>query len=101
MKTQNEPNSKIVINAKAIGGFMAAILLLSTPTSAYADKEEKDKGVTVEETVMAPPEVSFQSLHAIKDSSSACKLISGTGNDTVVEEVFEGLPMLKEATCVY
>lgn len=71
-------------------------------SAAYAEKNQKKIGVIAEAIVMAPPELAFQSVRAMRDEDpSGCKVLSSSQNECVVEEVFDGLPVIGNAVCVY
>lgn len=72
-------------------------------SAAYAEKTAAEKiGVIAEAKVMAPPELAFQSVRAMREEDpSGCKVLSSSPEECVVEEIFDGLPVIGNAVCVY
>ena len=87
----------------AFATFSLVWALAISPVPARAEKVPGSLGAKVEATVMAPPEIVFAALRSIRDGddSGSCRMLSSTVNENVVEEVFDGLPVIGKATCVY
>lgn len=80
--------------------FIATNLLVALP--AIAEFEEKDRGVSAEMKIMVPPEVTYAAAKASRDESDEdCKIISSTAAACVIEELFDGLPVIGNAKCLY
>lgn len=81
-------------------------LLLSLSASsnmgALADKSPEQKGVTVDAKVMASPDLTYEALRQLRDDDpTGSKVLSTSENESVVEEIFDDLPVIGKATCVY
>lgn len=69
---------------------------------AFAEKETAQKGVSADATVLASPEITYKALRSMRDEDpSGCRVLSSSENESVVEEVFDGLPVIGKAVCVY
>ena len=71
-------------------------------TKALAEKPAETRGATVEAKVMAPPQITYQALRSMRDEDpSGCRVLSATNDESVIEEIFDGLPLIGKAVCVY
>lgn len=69
---------------------------------AFAEKSEEKRGVTAEAKVMATPELAYQALRSMRDEDpSGCRVLSTNDSESLIEEIFDGLPLIGKATCVY
>ncbi len=79
---------------------LAANICAAIP--AIAEFEENDRGVSAELKIMVPPEVTYAAAKASREESDeGCKIISSTPAACVIEELFDGLPVIGNAKCTY
>lgn len=77
-------------------------LAFSLPASCEHEKVKENIGVIAEAKVMATPKIAFESVRAMRaEDPSGCKVLSASENESVVEELFDGLPVIGDAICVY
>jgi hypothetical protein len=85
--------------------FLLLLVLLAFNTSAGAaplEKRVEKNGACVEAKVMASPALTYEALRAMRDvDPEGCRVLSTSERESVVEEVFDGLPLIGQATCVY
>lgn len=63
---------------------------------------DEQRGVSAELKIMVPPDVAYAALRASRDEDpEGCKIISTSERECVVEELFDGLPVIGKATCRY
>lgn len=91
------------MSRKATLVLMIALVLAGIPLqAAIAEKASAKNGVEVDGKIMATPKVAFAALRSLRDDpSSTCKILSSTADSSVVQEIFDGLPIIGSATCVY
>lgn len=78
------------------------LTVASCNTAAMAEKHADKKGVNADAKVMASPELTYEALRSLRDDDpSGCRVLSTGENESVVEETFDGLPLLGQAICVY
>lgn len=89
--------------SKSFISLLALLLVfLFCPGKALAEKQADKRGARVSSLVMASPLVTYAALRAMRDEDpSGCKVLSSGGGESVIEEVFDGLPLIGQATCVY
>ncbi len=76
----------------------ACNLGLAAATSAATEKS----GACVECKILATPDVAYQALRSMREESpEGCKVLSTGPCESVIEEIFDGLPIIGQATCVY
>lgn len=77
-----------------------AIALLFLPAAEC--KNSEISGVIVETKVMASPGLAFAALRELRNQDSqGCRVLSSSSTESVVEETFDGLPVIGRAVCVY
>lgn len=71
-------------------------------SAAMAEKFSEKRGVSAETKVMATPELTYAALRSMRDDDpSGCNVLSSNESGSVVEEIFDNLPLVGKATCVY
>lgn len=79
---------------------MATLALASNALPAVAG--EHHHGVTAQAKVHAPLKVTYDALRNLRvDEPDGTRIISSNEHECVVEEIFEKLPVIGTATCVY
>ncbi|MBX9688910.1 MAG: hypothetical protein K2X27_19535 [Candidatus Obscuribacterales bacterium] len=91
--------------SRVLKNVLSLTLVLSASTiysEVNAGSCSGHKGVSVELTVMAPPEIAFGMVKEMRqEDPSGCKVLSSNDTESLVEETFDGLPIIGKATCVY
>jgi hypothetical protein len=78
----------------------AAATLACLPV--LAEKEAAPKGVSADAKVLASPEITYKALRSMRDEDpSGCRVLSSNENESIIEEEFDGLPVIGKAICVY
>ncbi len=80
-----------------------AALLCSGNGSCVAENiSDHAGGATAEVKVMATPEIAYEAIRALREGpSEGCKVLSTCAEESIVEEIFDELPIIGKATCVY
>lgn len=64
--------------------------------------DEKPAPVVARVQVQASPEVVFEAIHRLRgDEPTGVRILSHNPHEATIEEIFDGLPIVGQATCVY
>lgn len=78
---------------------LACAALICSPVASAA---ETPASATIKSTINAPAKVVYEAIRALrKIDPSGTRELSSTPDSTVIEEEFDGLPVINKAICVY
>ncbi|MBY0357574.1 MAG: SRPBCC family protein [Candidatus Obscuribacterales bacterium] len=78
------------------------LLVASLLAPIESSAETVNPGVTLKTLVKAKPDVVYEAIrHAHENNSDSCRVLSQTKNTCLVEEKFDGLPIIGNAKCIY
>lgn len=84
--------------ATKTGTLLLGLLMVSLQLPAFC---QHNKGVSNSLVVNAKPQVVFKAIQKARSASGARKLISYKNNQAIIEELFDGLPLIGSAKCTY
>lgn len=89
-------------SVRVVSGLVAAAILSCAASTAQANEEPAGRGSFSSCVVNAKPEIVYNSIIKLReDSADTVKTLSHEGNECLIEETFDSLPIIGEAKCVY
>jgi len=83
-------------------GCLSAFVLLMLALPAHATQRSMFKGVSSKLVVKAAPSKVYGAIRALRESDSeGVRILSATEHESVIEELFDELPIIGHARCVY
>ena len=93
--------SRAASNLIVIAAIAATVGTVFSLPVAAGDREI-ERGVSAELVIMSPPEVTLEALRASRqEDPEGIRIISSNANECVIEEQFDGLPIIGKTSCVY
>jgi len=86
----------------ALINIFAALLVVTSTSTANADECKEFKGVSAKVTVKADPEHVWHAIRSMRnDDPQDVKTISASPSEDILEETFDDLPIIGKAKCRY